>query len=633
MKKINKYILYSLMMMSVSSCNYLDIVPDEVITEEQTYQNEDFANKYLYMCYGSIPRRNDLDYVIEWRGRSGEYLIPNADFTNVYYSPSSVGQNQYTWSNIWEGIRNCYKFLEIVDKTPGITPENLRYFKAEATFLIAYYHFVSLQNYGPTCIVREALDPNLALGKFPERSSYDEVVAFIDEKLEEALPNLADRWTGSDYGRITKAAVWALRSRMYLYAASPLFNGNTMYADFKSKIDGRNLISQTYDPKKWEKAAEVSRKAIEEVTALGHHLYLDVDAGTPSDQKPCPVDPAQRRIRYSFMDDQNTCEILLAETRADDIYDLQNRSLPRWKTKQPSVPMNGVGLTVQMVEKFYTKNGLPMEYDKDETFKPENRYKVVDMPANFDGNNYKTVSNGKTMQMHLNREPRFYAWVGFHNGFAETVKHNNAVVSTNNSKKAIVLKLTKNGEQGKGNRTNHYSYTGYLSKKFVHPRNEGKPVRYPFPVFRMAELYLNYAEALIEMGGVENLQEAKKQIDIVRERAGIPKIDDAWNDYSTNPGYQNTQEGLREIVRRERDIEFHLEGNHFWDSRRWMIVEEELSPNNPHKILNVNGVTENDFFQIQESTYPMYFSKAQYLMPISTTETNKLLQLVQNPFY
>ena len=146
-------------------------------------------------------------------------------------------------------------------------------------------------------------------------------------------------------------------------------------------------------------------------------------------------------------------------------------------------------------------------------------------------------------------------------------------------------------------------------------------------------MYLNYAESLIEVGGEDNLNLAKKYIDKIRTRAGILPLDEAWNDHSNNPGYQNTQKGLREIVRREREIELHLEGNHFWDSRRWMITEDELSVDNPHKILNVDGVTDETFFQIKNSTFIMGFNKAQYLMPISASECNKAPQIIQNLFY
>ena len=88
---------------------------------------------------------------------------------------------------------------------------------------------------------------------------------------------------------------------------------------------------------------------------------------------------------------------------------------------------------------------------------------------------------------------------------------------------------------------------------------------------RMAEMYLNYAEALVEIG---ELDKAKDYIDKVRVRAGIPKVDEAWDNFSTNPGYQDTKEGLREIVRQERSLEFYLEGQKFFDIRRWKIAEK-----------------------------------------------------------
>ena len=638
MKLKNILIVCGLYAVGLSSCSYLDIVPDEVVTSKDTYQNEEMARNYLYSCYGAIPRRSDTDNRIEWRGGGMEFLVWEPLFHNVYYSPSSVSrQTRQMWEGLLDGIRLCYQFVDVVDKTPGITPENLKYYKAEAQFLIPYYHFAMLEHFGPTPIIKGAFDLNIPVKDLPERNSYDECVEWIDQKLVDVLPDLADSWSGTDYGRITKAAVWAIRSRMHLYAASPLFNGNPMYADFKSPIDGRNLISQEFDVAKWEKAAKVTKEAIDAVNSLGYHLYGDVEAGVPDLQKPGFSDPAQRRVKYSFMDVDNPCEILLAETRADDIYDFQNKGMARWKVRQPSVPMNSVGPTVEMVELFYTKNGLPINQDKD--FDYENRYSTVDMPVNYDGNNYSTKSNGKTMKQHLDREPRFYAWVGFHNGWYETSKHNNAKVSNDDAKKAIVLDMTKNGEQGRGNRTNHYSYTGYLCKKFVHPKNEGKPVNYPFPVFRMAELHLNYAEALIEWGHAlgddkSKFDEAIIHIDLIRKRAGIPGVVEAWRDHSINPDYPKTYEGLRDIVRRERTIELYMEGQHFWDVRRWIDpVQAEMTPDSRFHILNTLGETEEELFNVQEDAMPKDFNKAQYLMPIDKSEINKVPQLIQNPFY
>ena len=86
------------------------------------------------------------------------------------------------------------------------------------------------------------------------------------------------------------------------------------------------------------------------------------------------------------------------------------------------------------------------------------------------------------------------------------------------------------GAKEDGNDAN-YSGTGYLNKKFFHPAFQNglnATTKYPYPLIRMAELYLNYAEILIELGGEDNLSKAKVYIDKIRTRAGIPTIDVAW---------------------------------------------------------------------------------------------------------
>ena len=67
-----------------------------------------------------------------------------------------------------------------------------------------------------------------------------------------------------------------------------------------------------------------------------------------------------------------------------------------------------------MVELFYTEHGLPI--DKDKTYDYANRYQIAYLPANFDGNNYEDRPNDRSIKLHFNREPRFYSWIGFHNG-------------------------------------------------------------------------------------------------------------------------------------------------------------------------------------------------------------------------
>ena len=591
----------------LSGCNYLDIVPDERNTPENTYQNPQAAKNYLYSCYSKMPD-------------------PRVSEALDKYSAAE--------------IINVIEKSEWVTFTPDIEPDDLQYYKAEATLLIAYYHWLSFRAYGPSVIMRENIDPLTPIEELPERSSVDEVVQFIDEKITEAETiGLAEKHDGDDYGRFTKYVAEALRAKVHLYAASPLFNGNSdFFAGFKSPLDGRFLISQTVDIEKWKTAETVTRKAIADLENAGYRLYNEVghdDAGTPSANKPGPVNKAQRAVRYTFMDNVGGTnpEVIMVDTRKEGTYALQNQSTPKQKASNGYKNSWGIlAPTLQTVEMFYTKNGLPIDEDKE--FDYSGRYKIVNMPVNYDGNNYFAQSNGRTLNLHLNREPRFFAWIAFHNGNYEIMKYNGKVVNTNNAKKAIVVKFRKNDANGwEDGQTGNYTGTGYLNKKFVHPAFQNGPVHYPYPVIRMAEMYLNLAEILIELDALENttgrLEEAKGLIDKIRVRAGIPTIDEAW-EKANHPEKANTAEGLREIVRRERQIEFYLENQRFWDLRRWKdagILGEKVWG------MNIEGDTDETFFVPTELQNIRTFKQAQYLMPIPMTETNKVPHIVQNPGY
>lgn len=627
-----KYLLCSFFLLAITSCNYLDVVPDEVVKEEDTYETPDLVRDYLYSCYSFLPTNRQISNNAYWMMCGAETSFYRKEMFSTFnegtYGPSSLHMTVDTWSPIWEGIRQCYMFLDILDKAKGLVPIDKQHYRGEANFLIAYYHFLSLRSYGPTLIIDKLYDPKLNVEEFPERSSYDEVVDFINRKLDEAFPDLAPTFSGKDFGRATQTAVYALKSRLYLYAASPLFNGNSeMYADFKSKIDGRHLISQEYSEEKWRKSAEVTLNAITELEKQGYRLYGDEDAGRPDDNRPSLSNPAQRRIRYSVMDFSNpNPEVIWADTREEGYYDIQNRSIPRQYVDIVYDGSGGIAPTLQMVEYFYTKNGLPI--DKDKTFDYDGRFDIVELPVNYDGNNYSDVSNGTSIKLHLDREPRFYANIGFHHGFFEITQYDGELTNEDPSKRVIIEELRNSDRHGKRDQDLYYSVTGYHNKKFVHPAYEDGYVDYPLPLFRMAEMYLNYAEALVELN---ELDLAKKYLNKVRIRAGIPEVDDAWDNYSTQPGYQNTKEGLREIVRQERLLEFYLEGLKFFDIRRWKIAEKWLGV--PDLGLNVAADDDENFFQIREIPLARNFHKGQYLMPIPMDETNKVPQLVQNPYY
>lgn len=640
MKKIAIILLAGILLLS--GCNYLDIVPDERNLPENTYQNANTARNYLYSCYSQMPDPRPSEALDKF---SAAEIINATDketwatFPRGYYSPSSLQLTGAYYNSIWSGIHQCYQFLSVVDLTPGIEPIDLQYFKAEATLLIAYYHWLSFRAYGPSVIMRGLMDPLTPIEELPERSSIDEVVQFIDEKITEAETiGLAEKQDGDDYGRFTKYVAAALRAKVYLYAASPLFNGNSeFFSDFKSPLDGRYLVSQEVNIDKWKKAEEVTRDAITDLENADFHLYNDrgTDTGSPTAAKPGPVNDYQRAVRYTFIDNVNGTnpEVIMVDTRREGTYAMQNQSTPIQRASNGyKQSWNMIAPTLQTVEMFYTKNGLPIDEDKE--FDYIGRYTVVDMPVNYDGNNYFSTSNGKTIKLHLNREPRFFAWIGFHNGNYEIAKYNGTVTNSKPDKKAMILKCRKGDDNGIiDGQTANYSGTGYLNKKFVHPAFENGPKHYPYPVMRMSEIYLNLAEILIELDCLEGttgrLNEAKSLINKIRSRAGVDPVDDAWAK-SYHPEKANTAEGLREIVRRERQIEFYLENQRFWDLRRWKdagILGENV------KGMNIEGKTDADFFIVTTLPHVRTFKQAQYLMPIPMEETNKVPHVIQNPGY
>lgn len=607
--KLHNIITVFFVLVFFSGCEFLDVVPDERPTEKDAFKNIYAAENFLYSCYSYIPNprsgTSSLDFMTADEVVTAFEHETFANFPKGNYTASNPVISY--WNTLFKGIRQCYLLIDGVDATPGLSDDNKTLYKAEAKFLIGYYHFLLLRMYGPTIIVKEVADVNMPFDAFPYRDNYDKCVNEIAKMFDEAAENLPIEHSSlvNAYGRATKIAAKALKARMLLYAASPLFNGggeggNSFYAGFVNK-DGSQMISTTYDANKWKLAAEAAKEAIDLAEVNGFRLYEN----TAIASIPFPENPIERNLRLTFME-MPSVEVIWADTRPEGTYDLQNKSTPFLEGRA----WNGVAPTLSIVESFYSDNGLPI--DKDPEFDYENRYGISDGP------------NGKTMTLNLNREPRFNAWIAYHNSYFEVIRDNN---------KRVLVQFRKNDNCGIKGRSNNYSPTGYLNKKGVHPSLSQPSLASPepkfaWPVVRLAELYLNYAEALIEYGGAAEFAIAKQYLDRVRVRAGIPTIDTAWEVI----GGANDRTTLRSIVRQERTNEFYLENMRFWDLRRWMDAEKYFSV--PAKGMNIQGTTDATFFQVVDVPFQRVFrSPAFYLMPIPQGEINKNEHLVQNPGY
>ena len=434
-------------------------------------------------------------------------------------------------------------------------------------------------------------------------------------------------------GLATSVAAKAIKSRMLLYAASPLFNGNTMFSDFKNP-DGTLLINTTFDATKWLSAKNAAKDAIDAAEAIGCRLYQPTDATDAS--LPEPADPTQRALRFTLVD-KTSKESVWIDARDEGFYSLQNKSRPY----HSNASWNGICPTLAMLDRFYTKNGLPI--DEDPAFNYEGRF----TPTAFAAGDIN--GEGQTQVMNLNREPRYYAWVSFQGGYYECQgkyeRSTNQWAYAPKNRRGIngmkvLTQFMRNQSCGIHQRSNNYSPGGFLNKKGVSPAcNSGVGnayVKYPWPVVRLAELYLNYAEACVETG---DLEEAKIYLNKIRERAGIPTVESAWGSI----GVSLTKEKLRQIVRQERMIELYLEHQNFWDMRRWLLADQYFNviPEGD------NIMTDNfdefctrtvlDGRKVPGGNAPnivrKFVAPRNYLLPIPYRETQKNKNLVQNPGY
>lgn len=604
MKNILTYFIAIVVTVTITSCeDYLEIVPDERPTEADAFANPQAARGYLYSCYGYIPNQRS--------GTTSIDLMTSDEIVTAFEHEifAKFPRGEYTasnpvisyWNDLYKGIRQCYIFIDNIDGVKGIDEPTRTMYKAEANFLIGYFHFLLLRMYGPVVIADQQFDINMPAAEYPLRSTYDESVDFIVSKLDEAAQTLPlEMASSSDFGRATKVIAKSVKARLLLYAASPLFNGggenaSSLFSGFTND-DGVALISTSFDVQKWKKAADAAKEAIDMAEMTGVSLYKNSTFNTP-----LPADPIEKDLRYTFID-KNSSEIIWGETRRESIYDFQNKSTPFIS----GTSWNGVAPTLTILEAFYTENGLPI--DKDPAYNYNGRFNIVETDL------------GTTLSLNLNREPRFNAWISYHNSYYEVMRGNN---------REVLTQYRRDDAQGINGRSNNYSPTGYLNKKGVAPGAVQQPlqvsVNYPWPVIRLAELYLNYAEALIEYG--QDFNTAKQYIDKVRTRAGIPTIDEAW----TPIGGANDKTTLRDIVRQERTIELYLENHRFWDLRRWQIADQFLA----HRLkgMNIQGATDEDFFRVTEVQFPRAFSQRNFLMPIPQEEVNKNELLIQNPGY
>ncbi len=603
MKKFNIIFSIAAAIVLCTACNYLDKAPEEDITIEEAFLKRNYAEAFLTDVYADMPEElffcdnADInpftaasdEMCLCWPGKFCKTISRGS--MNPYNATGRV------WINMYEGIRKANIFLKYIPITPTnkeFTETDKETWIGEAYLLRALYHFFVLRTYGPCLIMDRPVTANDDFNAI-KRHPVDECVEFILSDIEKAIERLPMRIEdASKYGHVNGGMAYALRSRLLLYRASDLLNGNPLYADFVDN-DGVHIFPTEKDASWWKKAADASKLAIDACEQAGYAIYYSASG-----------DPVKNYTEL-FLVNEN-CESIYSRPTGttDDGYGwIEKCSFPNYLGG-----WGGYDPTQQMVDAYEMDNGeIPItgyKSDGSPIINAASGYKETGF-ATEDGPEGRWTAGVSNMYVH--RDPRFYA----------SINYCGAVFKNHQ------IELWNSGVDGRGNTSVDYCITGYLLKKFVDPvvnltGTKNFTIK-SFIMFRLGELYLNYAEALNEADGP--VSDVYKYVNLIRKRAGMPDL----------PAGLSKDE-MRDRIRRERQVELAFETHRYFDCHRWMIAQDTESGSVWG--MNIAAGTSLDDPEYYKRTvvetrvfrYPEY-----YLFPIIQSEVDKMQGLVQNPYW
>ncbi len=173
--------------------------------------------------------------------------------------------------------------------------------------------------------------------------------------------------------------------------------------------------------------------------------------------------------------------------------------------------------------------------------------------------------------------------------------------------------------------------TGYYMKKFMADFSTVTAYStqsHNFPIFRYAEILLNYAEAVNESSPA-NTALAYTQLVAIRKRAGITA--GTTNLYGLKAAM--TQAQMRDAIRLERRLEMAFEEQRFWDVRRWKIADQQFNRTLHGVKITGAGTVASPFVYQYVDVSPIIFYNRMYLYPIPFDEVLKNSAIKQNDGY
>lgn len=659
-----KYIVSVLMIcfLFLTGCDYLDMVPEnDIETIETIFEKREQAAEWFKSCHSYLikevasvvmnPAYAGTDEIV-----TGQYIRQTYSLSNAYcwdglFIGDGLQMSQSPYGDIWQtsqfytAIRYCNIFFEQIEKVYNMKQEEKDLWVAELKALKAHYYFELMRRYGPIVLIDKNVDANADVEEMqfvrrPIEECVDTIVSLCDQAMK-VLPHWASKEI-SRQGYYSLEAAAALKAKTLFYAASPIFNGNAMYNDFKNR-KGELLFPAAENKEKWKIAAEAVEDAIRICKEGGLNL-IEGNKSYASNLRNTMMD-----IEYSVLgqDWKNQEAVFMIRPEYTNVNFWHNWILPYFKSSDlddyNADCLGCISPSIKMVEMYYTENGLPINADK--TWNYDKRYQLsqetngkykdvvmmVGEEYNFRNPYVSGTNNTKgILALHLRREPRFYAHIAADRCYWTRGKTNMPVTAYQGE---------KFGTQSTSITTLPQNLTGYWIKKGTYSNVSTKEYRTvdnreeAFVETRLAELYLMKAEAWNEYLAAPDKEHVYDPLNEVRRRAGIPDVEVAWADYSNSPEKATNQAGMREIIRQEWNIEFAFEGRRFWNLRRWLIAAEEL--NSSLFGWNILGKDADSFYNnyagpVVVWSQRKFMAPRDYLFPLESEEV-MISGCVQNP--
>ncbi len=656
MKKII-FGLFLIQLFFFAGCaDFLDKLPDDMKTDDMVWNSLKETEGYLANIYAAIPKHN-LHQDDPWLGLSDEidltWTVYNTYPINLgNWTPSSGFYNKYA---LWyRAIRASFVFENNVDRNGELSADLKTQYKAEARFLRGYYYWLLLRQYGPVVLLKEQ-QGNEADFVNMTRAPFDECVDYIVEMMDSAEKDLPLHWWNdqNQLGRPNKIVCKSVKSIVLTFAASPQWNGNKEYLDFKNP-DGTPLVNTTYDETKWRRAAEASLEVIkisENNPDAKLRLYKNNEDGGGE-----------------FNPYKSLVDVQLKKWNSEIIFgQYGDYNTEAWMIHASPGPNNlgGVGPTQRVVDAFLMANGKTIEdpasgyVEEGFSTEPHPHWNPNNRAINTEAGRKQMIQDIRESKawghwagdwnMYANREPRFYASIMYNKRVIpqvpDDIDKRNYYSSAGQKNGYARVELYLGGvSRGSGTYT-FYPRTGYLAQKNNDPmanmRDRTFPQQYMNVYIRYAQILLDYVEALNEYDPTNG--NIRKYWDLIRERAGVPSA------FVTNPEITGNKELQREFILRERQIELAFEGDRYFTSRRrWLahtpdaggaIDDRKWGDGGRMWGMNINAgdADANNFnftdFYRRVPFETRVFEKAYYLFPIPETEINKSNKLVQNPWW